>query len=102
LKLYAPTGVAYDATGTPIVVQEIRMDAIDLIITVCAVLAPTNCEEARMRFTSSVSPRQCAMAAQPYIAKWVGEHPKWTAVKWRCEYPHSNDKADTGTISPAG
>ncbi len=26
------------------------------------------------------------MAAQPYIAQWIGEHPKWTAVKWRCEY----------------
>ena len=78
------------------------MDAIDLIITVCAVLAPANCEEARMRFTSSISPQQCAMAAQPYLAKWIGEHPKWTAVKWRCEYPHGNDKADAGTISPAG
>ena len=35
-------------------------------------------------------------SAQPYIAQWVGEHPKWTAVKWRCEYPHSNQKADKG------
>ena len=33
------------------------------------------------------------MAAQPYIAQWVGEHPKWTAVKWRCEYPRNNQKA---------
>jgi hypothetical protein len=33
------------------------------------------------------------MAAQPYIAQWVGDHPKWTAVKWRCEYPHHHDKA---------
>jgi hypothetical protein len=32
------------------------------------------------------------MAAQPYSAQWVGEHPKWTAVKWRCEYPHSHEK----------
>jgi hypothetical protein len=36
------------------------------------------------------------MAAQPYIAQWVGEHPKWNAVRWRCEYPHTNDKADAG------
>jgi hypothetical protein len=36
---------------------------------------------------------QCAMAAPPYIAQWIGEHPKWTAVKWRCEYPHSHEKA---------
>jgi hypothetical protein len=29
------------------------------------------------------------MGAMPYIAQWVGEHPKWKAVKWRCEFPHS-------------
>ena len=70
------------------------MNAIDLIITVCAVLSPATCEERHLVFSSDVSPRQCVMAAQPYIAQWVGEHPKWTAVRWRCEYPHANDKAD--------
>ena len=40
------------------------------------------------------------MAAQPYIAQWVGEHPKWTAVRWRCEYPHANDKADKAKLRP--
>jgi hypothetical protein len=42
------------------------------------------------------------MAAPPYIAQWVGDHPKWTAVKWRCEYPHTNDKADAGKPAHAG
>jgi hypothetical protein len=37
------------------------------------------------------------MAAQPYIAQWVSEHPKWTAVKWRCEFPRPNDKAESGS-----
>ena len=68
------------------------MNAIDLIITVCAVLSPATCEERHLVFSSTVSPRQCVMAAQPYIAQWVGEHPKWTAVRWRCEYPHANEK----------
>jgi hypothetical protein len=27
------------------------------------------------------------MAAQPYIAQWIGDHPQWTATKWTCEYP---------------
>lgn len=78
------------------------MNAIDLIITVCAVLSPTTCQETRLVFDANISPMQCAMAAPPYIAQWVGEHPKWTAVKWRCEYPHSNDKVDTGVRLPAG
>jgi hypothetical protein len=68
------------------------MDTIQLIITVCAVLSPTTCEERSLSFSATFSPRQCVMAAPPYIAQWIGEHPKWTAVKWRCEYPHSHDK----------
>ena len=78
------------------------MNPIDLIVTVCAVLAPTTCEETHLVFSSSASLQQCAMAAQPYIAQWVGDHPKWTAVKWRCEYPHSHDKADRGEAATAG
>jgi len=54
------------------------MTAIDLVVTVCAVLSPTTCEETHLVFSSDVSLRQCVMAAQPYIAQWIGEHPKWT------------------------
>ena len=68
------------------------MTPIDLIVTVCAVLSPTTCEETHIVFSSDVSLRQCVMAAQPYIAQWIGEHPKWTAVKWRCEYPQQKSK----------
>jgi len=52
--------------------------------------------------SSSASLQQCAMAAPPYIAKWVGDHPKWTAVKWRAKYPHSNDKSEKAGVTPAG
>ncbi len=78
------------------------MNPIDLIVTVCAVLSPTNCEETHLVFSSHVSLQQCTMAAQPYIAQWVGEHPKWQAVKWRCEYPHPNDKAEAPAAAKAG
>jgi len=73
--------------------QEISaMDTISLIITVCAVLSPNKCEERSLSFAANFSPQQCAMAAPPYIAQWIGQHPQWTAVKWRCEYPHMHDK----------
>jgi hypothetical protein len=81
--------------------ENFGMNAIDLIITVCAVLSPTTCEERHLALSSDLSLRQCAMSAPPYIAQWVGEHPKWTAVKWRCEYPHSREKVDQGE-TPAG
>lgn len=78
------------------------MNPIDLIVTVCAVLSPSVCEETHLTFSGGESLRQCTMGAPPYIAQWVGEHPKWTAVRWRCEYPHSNDKADARGLPPAG
>jgi hypothetical protein len=78
------------------------MNPIDLIVTVCAVLSPSTCEETHLVFNWSGSLQRCVMAAPPYIAQWAGEHPKWLAVKWRCEYPHSNDKADTGEAAPLG
>jgi hypothetical protein len=44
------------------------------------------CEDQRLQFEAAGSLRQCAMNAPPYIAQWIGEHPKWTAVRWHCEY----------------
>jgi hypothetical protein len=58
------------------------MGLIELVITVCAVASPTQCED-----------QQCAMAAPPYIAQWIGDHPKWTAVRWHCEYPGARKAA---------
>ena len=77
------------------------MDLIELIVTVCAVTAPAACEEAHLQFAWSGSLRQCVMAAPPYIAQWIGDHPKWSAVRWRCEYPHSHEKTDArGSARP--
>jgi hypothetical protein len=78
------------------------MNAINLVLTVCAVLSPTTCEEQRLVLSWNGSLAQCTMAAPPYVAQWVGEHPKWTAVKWRCEYPHANNKAEVGGATPVG
>jgi hypothetical protein len=78
------------------------MNPIDLIVTVCAVLSPMTCEDTHLVFSGSGSLRQCVMGAPPYIAQWAGEHPKWNAVRWRCEYPHSRGKADAGATPPAG
>ena len=63
------------------------MGLLELVITVCTVAHPTLCEDQRFGYASSVTLQQCAMAAPPYIAQWIGEHPKWMAVRWHCEYP---------------
>jgi len=41
------------------------MNPIDLIVTVCAVLSPTVCEETHLTFSWSGSLQQCAMGAPP-------------------------------------
>jgi hypothetical protein len=87
---------------SPLFARTSGMNPIDLIVTVCAVLSSTVCKETHLTFFSHGSLQQCVMAAQPYIARWAGEHPKWTAVRWRCEYPHGNDKADAGRATLAG
>jgi hypothetical protein len=77
------------------------MNPIELVVTVCAVLSPATCEETHLMFSGAVSLRQCAMGAPPYIAQWVGEHPKWNVVSWRCEYPH-RDRVDAAAAPSAG
>jgi len=67
------------------------MGLIELIITVCAVAQPEQCEDQHLQFTEMTSPKQCVMGAMPYVAQWVGEHPKWRAVRWRCDYPGKRD-----------
>ena len=43
---------------------------IELILTVCALNAPSQCEEQRLQFVSQGSLMQCMMQAPPYIAAW--------------------------------
>jgi hypothetical protein len=68
------------------------MGLIEIVLTVCALAQPGNCEEKHLQFNASMSLNQCAMTAPPYIARWVEEHPKWTAVRWRCAYPSKRDR----------
>ena len=64
------------------------MGLITLVLTVCALAQPSQCEDEHLDYVNGGgSLRQCAMAAPPYIAQWIGEHPKWRAVRWHCEYP---------------
>jgi hypothetical protein len=72
----------------------VRMGLIEIVLTVCALSLPDQCEERHLQFApgASMSLKQCAMNAQPYIAQWMHEHPKWNAVRWRCEYGGSEEK----------
>jgi hypothetical protein len=69
------------------------MGMIEMILTVCAVAQPSQCEDQHLQFAANMSLNQCVMNAPPYIAQWVGEHPKWMAVRWRCNYSGSGHRA---------
>jgi hypothetical protein len=60
---------------------------IELILTVCALNAPSLCNEQRLPFVSQESLMQCAMQAPPYIAAWADHHPSTRVARWRCAYP---------------
>ena len=66
------------------------MGMLELVVTVCAIAQPTLCEDQHLQFEARGSLSQCAMAAPPYIAQWIGQHPKWAAVRWHCEVPGKN------------
>ena len=70
------------------------MDLVEIIILVCAIAHPDHCEDKHLQFAWQGSLKQCVMAAQPYIARWIGEHPQWTVKKYHCEYPHPGDRAE--------
>jgi hypothetical protein len=66
--------------------KEGSMGLMELVFTVCATAQMSLCQDQRLQFDAAGSLRECAMGAPPYIAQWIGEHPKWTAVRWHCEY----------------
>jgi hypothetical protein len=70
------------------------MNMIEVIITVCALAQPGQCQEQHLQFAAQGSIRQCVMNAQPYLAQWVNEHPKWNIVRWHCETGHTRERAD--------
>ena len=70
------------------------MDLVEIIILVCAIARPDHCEDKHLQFAWQGSLKQCVTAAQPYIARWIGEHPQWTVKKYHCEYPHPGDRAE--------
>jgi hypothetical protein len=72
------------------------MDIIAIVVTVCALAQPDHCEDHRLEYAWQGSLKQCVMSAQPYIAEWIGDHPKWSVKSYHCELPHMKSKADAG------
>ena len=72
------------------------MGFVQIIVMVCQVAQLDLCEEQRLQFAWQSSLEQCVLSAQPYIAQWIVEHPKWTVKRYHCEYPDTRRKVDAG------
>ncbi len=57
---------------------------IELLFVACLASAPDQCENKALQF-SDITPRACMMGAQPQLAQWSNQHPKWIIKGWKCE-----------------
>lgn len=58
---------------------------LELLVSVCLIDEPSRCKDVSLTFSvESMTPMQCMMGAQPEVAKWIDEHPKWVAKRWSC------------------
>jgi len=56
---------------------------IELAFVTCLAASPTDCEDRSLIFQEG-TPHSCMMIAQPQLARWVEEHPKWRVARWKC------------------
>jgi hypothetical protein len=63
-----------------------RKAMLELILTVCALNAPSQCDEQRLQFASQESLMQCMIQVPPYIAEWSDQHPAERVTRWRCAF----------------
>ncbi|MCE6958186.1 hypothetical protein LAZ40_03850 [Cereibacter sphaeroides] len=56
---------------------------IELAFLACLSAMPDACEE-RSLYYSDLTPMSCLMGAQPELAKWVVEHPRYRVARWSC------------------
>ena len=68
------------------------MELVNIILTVCTLSMPEQCEERRISLEWSGTLTRCVMDAPPYIAQWADSHPNWRPERWRCVYPEIEDK----------
>lgn len=63
---------------------------IELIFVACLLgsdgRATDQCEQKSMQFSEeNLTPYQCSMQAQPQLAKWQAEHPRFIITRYGCK-----------------
>ena len=58
---------------------------IELIFVACLATEPAQCENKALQFAEDLTPMACLMGAQPQLAQWTNQHPKWRIKSWKCQ-----------------
>jgi hypothetical protein len=56
----------------------------ELLVVVCLLAAPENCEERSIGFYPEMSAMACMLQGQPQIAVWTEAHPGLRVARWTC------------------
>jgi len=64
---------------------------LSIILSACLVADPNQCRDFKIPLDVDMDVGQCAMAAPPYFAQWVEEHPQWQIRRWKCQPTGLND-----------
>lgn len=64
---------------------------IELAFLACLSAMPNACEE-RSLYYSDMTPLTCVMGAQPELAKWVYDHPKYRITRWSCRVKDASER----------
>lgn len=59
---------------------------IELVFVACLLNDPGRCEEKGLQFVEVPSPMACMMGAQPQLAMWAEQHPRWRVASWKCRW----------------
>ena len=70
--------------------KDCEMDLVQIILTVCTLAMPEQCEDRKITIEWSGTLTRCVMDAPPYIAEWIDVHANLRAERWRCVY-HGNE-----------
>jgi hypothetical protein len=69
------------------------MNYLELIFTVCMIENATVCEDKHIAVDNQqMSVATCVICAPPTLARWAGDNPGWTIVRWHCDYSDHRDE----------
>ena len=64
---------------------------IELAFVACLSTAPDACER-RSLYYSDITPMDCLMAAQPELARWLVDHPRYRVSRWSCRARDASER----------